>query len=166
MLRLNQNIVRQQIDNLLVAYPELREDEILRSDTVEGETEAFEFLAMIVQLIEDTKALQDGTSARIDELKARVQRFERREESLRSLAFKIMQAADLKKAELPCATLSVRRVPTKIVITDESALPDIACRFVRKPDMAKIRELLTDATAFCAGAELSNGGETLSIRVK
>ena len=164
-MRLRPDIVRQQIDNLLVTYPELREDETLRLDMIEGETEAFEFLAMIVQLIEDTKALVEGAEARIAELRERVARFGRREEGLRALAFKIMSAADLRKAELPCATLSIRAGTPKVIVTDEAIIPDLLCTFERKVNKAKIKEMLAGG-AEVRGAVMSNGESSLSIRVK
>ena len=52
------------------------------------------------------------------------------------------------------------------MIVDEAALPDIACKFIRKPDLAKIKELLTDDVGIVAGATLSNGEPSLAIRTK
>jgi hypothetical protein len=164
-MRLDPSIIRQQIGNLLVQFPELAEDEQLRADSIEGETEAFEFLALIIRQIEDARILADGTAERIKELNERGDRFARRIEAFRSLAFKIMEAADLTKAELPCATLSIRKGGTKIIITDESAIPDILCKFSRAPDRTKIKELLTDGKTVI-GAELSNAEPSLSIRIK
>src|SRR3989304_4693464 len=129
IMRLDPSIIRQQISNLLTSYPELAEDEQLRADMIEGETDAQAFLTKIVRKIEDAEALCEGTAARIKELSERKARFERRQEALRDLAHKIMSAADLRKIELAIATLSIRTVPPKVIIIDEAALPDIACEF-------------------------------------
>jgi len=75
-----------------------------------------------------------------------------------------MEATELRKMELPEATLSIRSVAPSVIITDEENLPDIACKFERKPDKAKIKELL--ASGWVAGATLSNGTKSLTIRIK
>lgn len=163
-MNLDPAVIRQQIANLKVLHPELVEDEEAWLLSLESETDISALLTSIVRRIEDSKALVVGTKDRFEELKARKDRFEHRVETLRNLAFKIMSAADLSKVELPEATLSVRNTPPSVVITDEDNLPDIACKFERKPDKAKIKELL--ATGEVAGAAMSNGGQTISIRIK
>lgn len=161
---LNPQVVRQQIENLKVLHIDLFEDEEAWLLTLESETDMDALLTSIVRRIEDSKAMVIGTKDRAEELAARRKRFEDRIESLRNLAFKIMEAADVAKLELPEVTLSIRNVAPSVVITDEENLPDIACKFERKPDKAKIKELL--ATGLVAGAVMTNGGKTLSIRIK
>lgn len=163
-MNINPQIVRQQIENLKVLHIDLFEDEEAWLLALESETDMDALLTSIVRRIEDSKALVLGTKDRAEELAARRKRFEDRIESLRNLAFKIMDAADVAKIELPEVTLSVRNVAPSVVITDEDNLPDIACKFERKPDKAKIKELL--ATGLVAGAVMTNGGKTLSIRIK
>jgi sugar-specific transcriptional regulator TrmB len=163
-MQINPLIVRQQIQNLKVSNPEVLEDDETWLLALESETNVEELLTQIVRQIEDTKALVVGTKDRFEELKARKDRFESRVESLRSLAFKLMEAAELPKIELPEATLSIRSVPPSVMITDEEKLPDIACKFERKPDKTKIKELL--AGGWVAGATMSNGSKSISIRIK
>ena len=161
---LDPRLVRQQIENLKIAHPELLEDDEAWIATLESETSFEDLLTSVVRRIEDTKALVIGTKDRLEELKSRKDRFEHRVDTLRNLAFKIMQAAELAKVELPEATLSLRAVAPTVVITDEDNLPDIACKFERKPDKTKIKKLL--ATGPVAGAMMNNGSITVSIRIK
>lgn len=163
-MRINPEVVRQQIANLKLLHIDLFDDEEAWLLSLESETDINALLTSIVRRIEDCKALVIGTKDRAEELAARRKRFEDRIESLRNLAFKMMDAADLAKLELPEVTLSVRNVAPSVVITNEENLPDIACKFERKPDKAKIKELL--ATGLVAGAVMTNGGKTLSIRIK
>jgi hypothetical protein len=163
-MRLNPQVIRQQIENLKTLHIDLFEDEEAWLLTLESETDMDALLTSIVRRIEDSKALVLGTKDRAEELAARRKRFEDRIESLRNLAFKIMEAADIAKLELPEVTLSVRNVAPSVIITDEESLPDIACKFERKPDKTKIKELL--ATGLVAGAAMTNDGKTLSIRIK
>ncbi|MGW1422723.1 siphovirus Gp157 family protein [Bradyrhizobium manausense] len=163
-MQLNPLIVRQQIENLKLSHPELLEDDEAWLMSLESETRIEDLLTQVIRQIEDTKGLVVGTKDRFEELKARKERFENRVEALRSLAFKLMEAAELPKLELPEATLSIRSVPPSVMVTDEEKLPDIACKFERKPDKAKIKELL--ASGWVAGATMTNGSKSLSIRIK
>lgn len=164
-MRLDPMHIQQQINNLLLTYPELAEDDVLRVDMIEGETDAFEYLSHIVRNIGETKALASGISDWKKTLDERLTRFERREEAFRSLAFKIMQAADIKKAELPEATLSIRNGTPKVVITDETALPGACLKTTVTPDKTAIKEMITNGVSV-PGALMSNGEPSLSIRVK
>ena len=94
---LNPQAVRIQIENLRLTNPELvgEIDDWMLS--LESETSFNELMLSIVRKIEDTTALVVGTKDRLDALKARKDRFEHRVESLRDLAFKMMEAAELAK---------------------------------------------------------------------
>lgn len=164
-MRLDPATVQQQIAALLVQYPELAEDEVLRADMIEGETEAFEFLSRIVRKIKETDAIVGGLFTYQGELTDRAHRMERRIEAFRALAFKIMQTADLRKAELPEATLSVRQGNAKVIITDETVVPDEYCRFKREPNKSVIKTAL-ETGEYIPGATLSNAEPTLTVRVK
>lgn len=164
-MRLDPNIIRQQIANLLTTCPELAEDDVLRADMIEGETDAFTFLSVIARKIGEAKALSDGANGYAKELLDRCERLDRRNESLRKLAFTIMDAAGLKKAELAEATLSIRNGQRKVIIADENQIPEPLWRVKRDPDKTAIREKLL-AGEYVPGAELSNAEPTLSIRTK
>lgn len=163
--RLDPQIVQQQITGLLLEYPELAEDEILRADMIEAETMAFDLLDTVVRKIEDTKAIEEGTAARIKELQERKSRFERRIEGLRALAFKVMNTAELPKVELSTATLSIRKSPPQVVVHDEQSLPADCLRTTIAPDKAAIKEKFK-AGQTVPGAYLTNAEPSLSIRVK
>lgn len=162
---LNPANIRAQIDALLLSYPELSEDETLRADCIEAETGAFEFLRYVERKRQETTALITGISANIITLQERQNRFYRREGAFRELIFKIMEAGDLHKAELPEATLSIRQGNAKVIITDETILPASFIRTKTEPDKKKIAEELKAGTLI-AGAILSNPEPTLSIRTK
>jgi hypothetical protein len=163
--RLDPFVVRLQINNLLLAHPELAEDEILRADMIQGETDAFELLDQILAHINEAAILAGGTATVVSDLEARLKRYERRQAALRELAFKVMQAADLKKAERPAATLSVRAGTPKVLITAASELPADCVRTYFEANRVAIKERLT-AGQDVPGAVLSNGEATLSIRIK
>jgi mannitol-specific phosphotransferase system IIBC component len=164
-MRVDAHIVTQQIAALLLTYPELAEDEILRADTIEAETEAHDLLRKIEQARQDATAMAGAVATLIAGLELRLGRFERREKAMRELAFKIMQVANLKRIELAEATLSTINGQQRVVITDESLIPDILCRFKKEPDKTKIKEALKAGNKVL-GAVLSNAEPHLMIRTK
>jgi Siphovirus Gp157 len=161
----NIKAVQTEITALLLAHPELLEDEILREDMIEGSTSTHEFLRQIVRKIGATQAISWGTAEYIGELQERKARLERREYALRSLIFKIMQTAELRKAELPEATLSIRNGIQKVVIFDERVIPDEFMRVKKEPDKTRIKAAL-QAHENVAGVALSNSEPVLAIIVK
>jgi hypothetical protein len=164
-MRIDASVILHQINNLLVQYPELVEDDALRADMIEGETEVFEFLEELERKRREAVHLIDGLTPDLVAMGLRQKRFERREEAVRLLMFKIMEMADIKKHELPLATLSMRNGPVKVVITDEQRLADEYVRIKREPNKIAIKEAL-DSGARVDGAELSNPVTVLSIRTK
>jgi Siphovirus Gp157 len=162
---LGAKIVQSMITELLTAYPDLKDDEVLRADTIEGETIAFEFIGRLVRLVGDTQAMQAGIHAYRVELAERQERYERRELALRALMFKVMQTADLQRAELPEATVTVRAGTPKVVIVDEELIPKHLQRVKVEPDKTKIKAAL-QANQDVPGAVLSNAEPTIAIRIK
>lgn len=159
-------IIRQSIENLKLVHPEILEDEEDWLATLESETDFNEVLTTVVRRIEDTKALIIGTKDRFEELKARKDRFEHRVETLRELAFKIMQSAELSKVELPEATISLRAgQPQLIGEADPKELPDSLCRISRDLNRTAIKEALKDGVTV-PGFQLSNSQPSLTIRIK
>lgn len=165
-MQLDPNAVRLQVENLKLIHPELLEDDEAWVATLESETDFNEILTTIVRRIEDTKALVIGTKDRFEELKARKDRFEHRVETLRTLAFKIMQAADLAKVELPEATLSLHAGRLQIIgDADPATLPDDLCKITRVPDRTRIKEAMRSGE-IVPGFQLSNSPPSLTIRIK
>jgi nitrogen fixation/metabolism regulation signal transduction histidine kinase len=144
----------------------LAEDDEAWQMSLESETSINDFLTAIVRQIEDAKALVIGTKSRFEELDARKKRFEHRIEALRELAFKIMHTAEIAKAELPEATLSLRAGQQQLVgDADPAALPDSFVKISRILDRAAIKDALKTGQ-IVPGFELSNSPPSLSIRIK
>lgn len=158
--------IQQQITGLKLSYPDLFEDEDNWLLAIESETDLDQMLTSIVRQIDDAKAMESGTKERLDELKARKDRFARRQEALRNLAFKIMDHANVRKMELPLATLSIRNGQPQLVGDAPAGhLPDDLCKISREVDRTKIKDALK-AGLTVPGFEISNGQPSLSIRIK
>lgn len=155
--------VLADIDGLLAAYPELAEDEDLRRDMLEGSTAAYDVLTRLVAIEREADAMAKAIASRVADLQARRQRAERRKDMARGLMLRVMQAADIKKAPLVEATVSVTKGRDSVEVTDESKLPDNVVRVVRTPDKGLIREAL--AVGEVPGARMKTGEPTITVRV-
>lgn len=158
--------LRLEIETMLREYPELVDDDIARLDTLEGATDIRDALIRLARALDDAKALGQGVHARIEELVAREGRFNARYELIRDLIFKILETANLKKVELPEATLSLRNNPPRLVgEADAETLPDALCKITRAVDRKKVREAI-EAGQIVPGYQLSNAPPSLTVRVK
>lgn len=144
----------------------IADDEEATVDAIEGETNLLEAIGVAVDRIGELEALAEATKGRMDALKTRRDRFDRQAENIRTALLAALGAVDLKKVELPQATVSCRPVPPKANVFAEADIPPEFW----KPQSPKLDlKAITDALkakAAVPGASLTNGGETISIRFK
>jgi hypothetical protein len=164
-LRLDIATLERDIANLLVTYPELAEDDVLRADMFEGQTNLHDVLAACVDREREAKAMAEAITARMDDLSARRGRYKQQVEGWRLLIQNLMDRAGQAKITLPEATLSITHRKPSPIISDEAALPDECVEMVRKPVMATIKAWV-EAGNMPDGVTMSNGSTSLTIRVK
>jgi hypothetical protein len=152
-----------EIDALFAAYPELAEDESLRADMIEGETNLHAVLGRLLNKEREANSMVGATAARISELQARKAAFERRKDAMRGLMLRLMKSADLQKVPLTEATVSVTKGRQSVEIIDEARLPKKVLKVVTTPDKTAIKALL-DAGKKVPGAQLKAGEMTLMVR--
>lgn len=158
--------LRLEIENLLRLYPEIAEDEVLRADMLDGETSMADVLTGLIRLGEDARTMRDATKTQLDNLKARSERFGRRLEVTRSLMHSILNVANLKKVELPEATVYLRNNPQQLIgEPDGDALPDEFVKIKRMADRAAIKAAL-QAGRELPGLQLSNAPPSIMVMVK
>jgi len=167
-MKINPQFLQHQINSVLLEYPDLKDDPELRSDTLEGCTDIKEALMTLLELNDKDDEHLIGIMAKQAERRMRQQRIERRITSRRAMMLKIMQWADLKRVELPEATLSQRAGQRKVLgDPDVNLLPDDFVRITvtREPDKAAIKEALErgESVPECT---LSNAEPTLAIHTK
>ena len=153
------------INSLILTYPELQDDETLRADTFEGCSSLNEVLSRLLDMGQEAKAMAQAVKLRMDDIAARKARYERQEEGFRTLIQSVMERANLSKVTLPEATLSISHIKPAPIIADEAAIPDALCKFKRSPDMAAIKDAVSNGN-MPPGVNMSNGRSTLSIRPK
>lgn len=139
------------------------DDEDAHNDAIKGETDLFEIVCDLVGRLATIDALCDGLSEHIEKASARKRRLEDQAEMIRTAIGAAMDQAGLRKVEAPLATVSVRKVPPKVLVTEEADLPPSYLKTKVEPDLKAIGEALKDGTDV-PGATLSNGSETISIR--
>lgn len=164
-MKLNPEVVKLQVSNLRVLHPELLEDDESWMLAIESETDLDAMLQSIVRAIDDAAALEAGTKERLDTLKARKERFARKQDALRELAFKLMSGADVQKREYAEATLSISKGRPELVEIDTKNLPEEFWRIKREPDRNRIAAALK-AGEQVPGFQLSNAQPHLTIRTK
>lgn len=141
---------------------QLDDDERAYLDTLEGQTDLFEWVRRLLGKIEEDEGNVAALKEQIADRTARKSRAEQRIETTREAIKALLDCARLDKLVLPEATLSVRDVPPKAIVTDETAVPEEFCRITRKPDMAAIKA----AEGPIPGVTFDNGGQSLTIRRK
>lgn len=133
---------------------------------IEGETNLKEVISAAVDRILELDAHEEAIAAQIASLQVRRERFEHQSDRIKAAIHAAMGQAELRKLELPQATLGVRAVPPKCEITDESLIPS---KYWKAQDPKLDRKAVLEALKAkedVPGVTLSNGGETLSMRVK
>ena len=143
----------------------LEEDERAYLDTLEGETDLYEITAKLLDQIEQDDGTIAALNTQIEDRQARKVRAGERVKANRTAIMALLECANLDKLTLPEATVSMRKVPPKPIVTDELNLPDEFCKFRRSPDMAAIKAEMEAGRAI-PGTSFDNGGTSLTIRRK
>lgn len=164
-LYLDASATKAEIAKLLADYPELTDDETLRADLIEGETNAHKIIERALSEKLDADAMATAIKERVTDLTERRGRFERKAEAMKALIKSIMQSADLDKLQLTEATLSIAKPRTSVNVTDLEALPQGYFRLKREADKAAIKSALEQGGSI-PGAELTLGSPSLTVRTK
>jgi len=156
-------MLEREFADLVAAYPELAEDDELRADSIEGETDAYRVLGKIVAIERDANTMLLAIGERAKDLAARKDRYTRRKDAMRALLLRLLKAADLNKVSLPQATVSVGKGRAGVEIVDEILLPDNVVKMKREPDKTAIKAAL-DAGEDVPGAMLREGQPSVTVR--
>ena len=139
------------------------DDAEMIENTVEGETDLKEVISDAVNRISELNGHCEALDAMMKAMKERRDRFEDQAARIKAAIHVAMGQADIRKLELPQATLSVRAVAPSVEVKNEAEIPP---RFWKPQDPKLDRKALLAALKAkedVPGASLSNGGETLSI---
>ena len=132
------------------------------ADLMASECDVQDRLVRILRAARHTEAQSKALAEIVAENKDRKQRLDAKVARLREIVLRAMGDLGLKKIEAPDLSASVSQSRPKVIVTDETLLPDDVCVFKREPSKTAISEWLKERP--CPGAELSNGGATLTLR--
>lgn len=136
------------------------------ADTLEGATDLPEALLAASEQIGEYDIMLAGLSAHIGDLQSRKSRLARSKETLRTIILQAMDKADIETVTGPAMTLTARKTPAQAIIMMESDIPSRF--FTPQPptlDKKALGECLRNKETV-PGATLSNGGLSLTVRIK
>lgn len=139
------------------------DDQELAADMVEAETDLHEAIGDAIGFLVSDSAAIIGLDDMIKKLKARQDRIAARIETMRVALSVALTQAGRKTFEHPCATISLKAVPAKVIVTDETVIPSKYWKMEPKLDKQAIKSDLKDKQDI-PGTQLSNGGETIQVR--
>lgn len=151
-------------DRIRTQDPEI--DEQTLADTVEGLTDLYEILEVILRAALEDEALASGLKGRIAEMESRLERLRDRASKRCQIAKDAMVELDLKKITAPDFTASIRAGTPALTVIDEAAIPSI---FWEPQDPKLDRKNLAAALrqgGEMSGATLSNPEPVLSVRTR
>jgi len=155
--------VIREINALLLEYPQLADDEELLRDTLEGNTRFNEIMDRLLIEMRDNETLADAAASRIGKLRERQTRLTHRMNFYRSLMHRLLTVTGIQSVALAEAKVSIMKSPEKVIITDESAVPDAFMKITKEPNKTAIKNAIKLGT-YVPGAALSNGGTSITIR--
>lgn len=163
----------QQLRQTLKAA--LGDDAETMADMIEGETNLHEMIGEVDKSIVEDELLIVGLEVMIEGLEKRKFRLSERIDRKRAAIEQALMIAERKTLELPCGTFTLKDVPPKLDVYDESKIP---ADYWKQPDPTLDRTRLGKALreiekapktegapmVEIPGARLGNGSITLQVR--
>lgn len=150
---------------LLEKHPELADDEDLRADMFEGETDMVPIVSRLVGMKLDADTMAGAVKQRKQDIVDRLARYERKADGIKALIKSVMIAAGIPKVTLPDATVSILDPRVIVEVTDLDAIPQGFAKFEKKPDKTALKAALM-AGEEVPGAALGFSEEGLMVRTK
>ena len=142
----------------------LGDDETAKQDAVEGETSLREAIAAAVKQIGEDEASVLGLTEYVGTLSDRRERLKERIANMRTAVCIAMEQAHEKTLETAFGTVTTKATPKTAIITEEADIPaDYWKPQPPKLDRPAVTKALKEGVPV-AGAVLSNGGNSISIR--
>lgn len=134
-------------------------------DVVEGETNLLEAVAAAIAEIDQCEIIAAGCKAKGEEIDKRRNRAETRAARVRACIERALVMSDLQNVVLPTATITVKHLPPRLIVDDESLIP--AEFWVAQPprlDKNALNAAAKDRPGRIPGTATTNGSVSLQIR--
>jgi hypothetical protein len=162
-LPLIQNEITSLLASIYINNPELKEDDDFKSDILEGSTDYLDIVNKCLLELSITTGYIEGIKITRTRIEDKIQRYEKREQAIRSILRRLLEIADMKTVRAPNGTISLAIKTPVVQIINEDLLPEEFMRIKKEPNRTLIGQKLK-AGEDVPGATLSNGGETLIVR--
>jgi hypothetical protein len=148
---------------ILELCPGLELDEQLKLSTLEGETDLFEVVSLLLSANEDDEGTIDALDAQVDARAIRIERAKARIETRKKAIISLMDCAQERTLRLP----EIRTMFPKPKVNDPDQLPDdfVTIETVRKPNKEAIEAAVENGCTI-PGVVMTNGGASLTVRRK
>lgn len=147
-------------EHLLAEFPDL--DPQTLTDTIDGETALMDLVARLLSDAREAEAYAGALRGMVTQTNERKERLLTRAERLQDAAQRVLEAIGERRVERPEFTAYFAASPSKVIVTDASAIPADLLR-PAEPDKTAIKARLKAGEAV-PGAVLSNGGQHLTVR--
>jgi hypothetical protein len=134
------------------------------ADTLEGETDAMDFLDRLILSLADDEAIEAGCLDVMNRFRTRYSAAQTRQVAKRLAIGELLDAIGEKKIKRPSATVTRTSGRLSVNITDEKEIPSQLMVITTSPDRATIKRLL-DAGNTIPGAELVRGPDSIMVRI-
>ena len=159
-------ILEQAANALLEADPQMRDDDALFLDMLDGEGgDALDLLRAALRASLDADTQARACKGRIGQLAERQRRHEARAEALAAAVHRAMRDLGLPRLRDPEFTASRREGGERVEVADPALLPPAYVRTRQEPDKAALLAALKAGQAI-PGAALARGDETLTVKVR
>lgn len=160
-------VIEREITDLLEALyqsnPELKLDDEFKSDILEGSTDLLELINRLLYNILLTESYIEGNRITRGRIEQREKRLKARQEVIRNIIRRLLEVSEMRKITVANGTVFLTQKPSSVEILDEGLIPDEYMLIKKTPIKTLIGEKLK-AGEDVPGTQLSNGGETLTIR--
>jgi hypothetical protein len=145
----------------------LGDDEQLKLDMLEGETDLFSIIRQLLNENEADEGIILALEEQIGSRQLRKDRAKARIDRRKTAMSQLMDCAQTTKLGLPEATLSLRTLQPRPKVVDVDELPDAFVKIsqVRKADNDAIAVAI-EGGATIPGVVMTNGGSSLTVRRK
>lgn len=162
--------LRQELREVAPLIAALRDlcgdDEQAFLDTLEGEADVNTAASRVVRWMLEQEANAHACKELAAVYAARASMFSARQEKAKGALLDLLNELGVKSMPLPEASLTAKATPPKLIgDVDAVHLPEHLRRTSYAPDKAAIKAEL-DAGRSVAGFSLSNGGQTLQVKVR
>lgn len=156
------DLIRQMAE----ALEPYQDDEELYRDTLDGETNILDLIEREAAAAANDEALKSALNERMTSMAGRFNRITARISARRGNIALLMRAGNLRKAEVPSATVSVSPGRQSVLIEDAAEVPSQLMRETvrREPDKAAIKRQLEQGEDV-PGARLVQGDDIVTLRV-